>query len=70
MPRPRLGEAPMSGAERQARQRAKAKAQRDVARDALDFLRWLEPKHDDSLTPEGWHKLRDIQRRIRTLHPI
>ena len=53
----------MTGAERQAKQREKAKDQRALARDAIEFLRYLEP---DGVNER---RLRALQRRIRSVHP-
>jgi len=53
----------MTGAERQARLRMRAKQQRELARDMVEFLRFLEP---EGLNQE---RLRALQRRIRAIHP-
>lgn len=63
MPRKPLGDRPLTGAERQARMRERTKERRILARDMVEFLRFLEP---DELNPE---RLLALQRRIRSIHP-
>jgi dsDNA-specific endonuclease/ATPase MutS2 len=75
MGRKPIGEHAMSEAERQRRQRAKARAQRELARELIDFVRFeLAPPlgidDDAKLSPESLPKLYELQRRIRELHPI
>lgn len=66
MPRRAIGIGPMTAAERQAKQRLRAKEQRSVARDAIEFLRFLP---DDRLTIPQARALNAIKRRIRIVFP-
>lgn len=68
MGRKPLGDRPMTDVERQQRQREKTKQQRDLARDSIEFLRYLNPPVA-SLSSRDWKRMTDLQRRIREIHP-
>jgi hypothetical protein len=62
MPRKSLGERPLSGAERQARQRAKAVERAALAQEAVAFVLALNPKLVD-----GKRALIALQQRLSAI---
>lgn len=58
----------MTDAEKQHRQREKAKRQRDLARDVIEFVRYLDMPARTTPDKE-WGRMVDLKRRIRELHP-